>query len=334
MNMSVVAIIVTLSIACIGFWYLWWNQQKLLQDLHQMKLNLHILQTMPPKGAHETPPLTFAAGGNIRSNSTTSQHGTTPSDAIAAAVSAASQQMSATQDTSPKILHRQFAVDNDSSSEGSYDDDDEDVSSSDEDPDGIDHDGIDHGSDMKSYTAATCNQISDVPGENSGSVSAPPSCLSVTPSVPGSAPLSALSSCTSSVSASVSAPAVFPTVEPPIASHLTAEDLVALHATTLTTAEVNTYLSDSGAEVVTVSADSSDYETAPTQSVGEVTEEGENFLENQGNPAKMGDVLKSRTVSELKKMCQKNSIGVTKPGGYKNKKELIDGIVNKLCCPK
>ena len=60
----------------------------------------------------------------------------------------------------------------------------------------------------------------------------------------------------------------------------------------------------------------------------------EDFVENQGNPQMMSDQLKRKTVLELKKLCQSHSIGVTKLGGYKTKKELIAGIVDKFCCAK
>ena len=70
---------------------------------------------------------------------------------------------------------------------------------------------------------------------------------------------------------------------------------------------------------------------------GEVNEVDFDVIEDETLAALIGDVEKTRihlrhkTVRELKEICQKNQINVTKSvGGYKTKPELIESLMQKL----
>ena len=49
MNIPIIVLVSIAIVVCIGFWYVWWNQHKLVNDLQQIKLNLQVLQTTPPE---------------------------------------------------------------------------------------------------------------------------------------------------------------------------------------------------------------------------------------------------------------------------------------------
>ena len=59
----------------------------------------------------------------------------------------------------------------------------------------------------------------------------------------------------------------------------------------------------------------------------------EDFVESTGNHDALADILRKKTVVELKKMCAEHEIGIKKGKTFKRKEELIEELVDKLPQP-
>lgn len=79
--------------------------------------------------------------------------------------------------------------------------------------------------------------------------------------------------------------------------------------------------------------DNSTTESANVDNASSESVSVEDFVESTGNHEALADILRKKTVVELKKMCAEHEIGIKKGKTFKRKEELIEELVDKLPQP-
>jgi hypothetical protein len=287
MNIPIIVMVSIAIIVCIGFWYVWWNQHKLVNDLQQIKLNLQLLQTTDTQENKQN----LCVRGNSLQSSPLHPNEVAKELSPQNTVINYQPESNTTYQNENNNAEASSESEDDSSSDDSYSDDDDDLSSQNE-------------VETSEYKKQQEN-VSTSEGVSTSEINTEQLDI-VKPEIP-------LESSSDNINIQVN-------------EYMNDASIKMVQDISLTSSELVDKEIISNIDNISENVDSIKIENIDLNAS---VIETENFVENQGDPEKMRVSLKQKTVSELKKLCEKSSVNVKKPGGYKTKKELIDGIVEK-----